>query len=196
MCPLHCAPRPCVCQVNLTIQWDTQHDSPNQSTFCGVPYTQLTRRAYVTTRAAVRARFLPHWRCLLVALRKVGVGVRREARGPGHSRLVGGVDARWAPRLRARRDPGHEPVGTPTCRPLAPNLRPPFPKANTASEGADTVATAEAFSSLWQYFQVGGGGRGLRPRFAHGTAPAPAGALGSLSAGGEGGARRFREQAV
>jgi hypothetical protein len=29
-------------QVNLTIQWDTQHDSPNQSTFVEVPYTQLT----------------------------------------------------------------------------------------------------------------------------------------------------------
>ena len=56
----------------LTIQWDTQHDSPNQSTFCGVPYTQLTRRAYVTTPEAVRKRFLPLWRCLLVALRKVG----------------------------------------------------------------------------------------------------------------------------
>ena len=44
-------------QVALTIQWDTQHDSPNQSTFCGVPYTQLTRRAYVTTPEAVKARF-------------------------------------------------------------------------------------------------------------------------------------------
>lgn len=55
----------------LTIQWDTQHDSPNQSTFCSVPYTRLTRRAYLTTPAAVRRRFLPLWRCLLVALRKV-----------------------------------------------------------------------------------------------------------------------------
>jgi len=58
--------------VALTIQWDTQHDSPNQSTFCSVPYTQLTRRAYLTTPTAVRERFIPLWRCMLVALRKVG----------------------------------------------------------------------------------------------------------------------------
>ena len=56
----------------LTLPWDTQHDSPNQSTFAAVPYTRLTRRAYLTTPEAVRTRFLPPWRCLLVALRKVG----------------------------------------------------------------------------------------------------------------------------
>jgi hypothetical protein len=62
--------QPHVTKVALTIQWDTQHDSPNQSTFCGVPYTRLTRRAYLTTPAAVAARFLPLWRNLLVSLRK------------------------------------------------------------------------------------------------------------------------------
>ncbi len=56
----------------LTIQWDTQHDSPNQSTFAAVPYTRLTRRAYLTTAAAVRERFIPLWRYMLLALRKVG----------------------------------------------------------------------------------------------------------------------------
>ncbi|KAI8469609.1 MAG: hypothetical protein J3K34DRAFT_276064 [Monoraphidium minutum] len=65
--------QPFVTQVNLTIQWDTQHDSPNQSTFSPVPYTQLTRRAYLTTPAAVAGRFLPLWRCLLVGLRKANV---------------------------------------------------------------------------------------------------------------------------
>ena len=61
-------------QVALTIQWDTQHDSPNQSTFAALPYPRLTRRAYITTPAAVQARFLPPWRCFLVALRKVRRG--------------------------------------------------------------------------------------------------------------------------
>ena len=65
--------QPNVTRVALTIQWDTQHDSPNQSTFCGVPYARLTRRAYVTTRRAVRARFLPAWRGVLIALRKANV---------------------------------------------------------------------------------------------------------------------------
>ncbi|KIY93587.1 hypothetical protein MNEG_14375 [Monoraphidium neglectum] len=88
--------QPNVTQVALTIQWDTQHDSPNQSTFCSVPYTQLTRRAYITTPDAVRERFLPLWRWLLIALRK----------------------------------------------------------ANTTSEGADSVATGECFAGLWRYFQT------------------------------------------
>ncbi len=62
--------QPHVSSVNLTQQWDTQHDSPNQSTFCDIPYTQLTRRAYATTPQAVAEGFIPAWRCLLVCLRK------------------------------------------------------------------------------------------------------------------------------
>ena len=83
-CTLHsrhaCLPTPmlaCHSQVVMTIQWDTQNDSPNQSTFSAVPYTRLTRRAYATTPAAVREGFLPHWRCLLVTMRRVR-GPRRE----------------------------------------------------------------------------------------------------------------------
>lgn len=56
--------------MSLCLQWDTQHDSPNQSTFVAVPYTQLTQRSYATTPAVVARRFLPLWRCLLQSLRK------------------------------------------------------------------------------------------------------------------------------
>jgi hypothetical protein len=143
-------------QVALTIQWDTQHDSPNQSTFCAVPYTRLTRRAYVTTPRAVRERFVPAWRCLLVALRKVGV--RRVCAPPGGGEklvwVVGGLawgapfietSAVLCSCLAAAELTNHRINPRHVCRRPA--------QANVTSEGADSAAIGEACCRMWEYFQ-------------------------------------------
>lgn len=38
---------------------------------------------------------------------------------------------------------------------LAPDRTPADAQANVSSEGADALATGEAFAGLWEYFQVG-----------------------------------------
>jgi hypothetical protein len=147
-------------QVSLSILWDTQHDSPNQSAFAGVPHTRLTRRAYATTEGAVRARFIPPWRCLLVAMGKVG---RDKGRGPC-SKPPGGQlpGVRTGPRFLVTRNCGLKSIATCGARALLtrsharrnPNAIATPSQASALAEGADTLALAGAFSALRQYFQV------------------------------------------
>lgn len=141
-------------QVALTIQWDTQHDSPNQSTFCAVPYTRLTRRAYVTTPAAVRERFLPLWRGLLVALRKV-----RAVRLQRHACYIFSLpDLAMLPFYLLTVYPNIKATNlhsTYAATYLHNHTAPACnPQANVTSEGADTVALGDTFVGLWRYFQA------------------------------------------
>jgi hypothetical protein len=132
-----------------------------------VPYTQLTRRAYVTTPGAVKAYFLPPWRCMLVAMRRV--------RGAAGVARAGSRGSAMAPSGRA----GHRLAALSehfSKSPHPPSVfsppAPALPQANVLGLGADVHALADAMVRLHAYFQthdwdltwkdpqVGGAGRG------------------------------------